>query len=59
MFCTGGYNIHGYRWWVEYDGVGVELFIDGCAMVGILLLVCMGMESSLKIREATACNSKT
>ena len=44
---------------LEYDGVGVELFIDGCAMVGIVLIVCMGMESSLKIREATACNSKT
>ena len=39
--------------------MGVELFIDGCAMVGILLIVCMGMESSLKIREAKACNSKT
>ena len=43
---------------LEHDGVVVELFSDGCAMVGILLIVCMGMENSLKIRKTKACSSK-
>ena len=36
----------------------VELFSDGLAMVGILLVVCIGVESTLKIITAKACRCK-